>query len=855
MGEVYRALDTRLDRIVALKILPHGFASDKSRMRRFVRESKAASAFNHPNICTIYDIGESEGINFIAFEYVAGQTLAARIYGSTGSSEEVGQPIATAEILEIGLQVADALDTVSQKGIVHRDIKPGNLMLTPKGQVKVLDFGLAKIVKPGEETTNGDTVTVSSTTVAPVVLGTVAYMSPEQLQGLDLDPRADIFSLGVVFYEMATGRRPFLAKTLNDTVNRILHEQPEAVAHFNESVPSELEQIIRKCLEKDRDRRYQSARELLVDLQNLKRATASIIADEPAEKTQRAIASNRWRRRWWPSLAGAVLLFCGAVAFWPRAAEIKVSGYAQLTNDGYPKFPRSRLVTDGSRLYFSERINGTYILSQVSSTGGETIPFVSPVLRPGILDISPNRSELLVYSSTATGTEYPLWVLPLVGGSPRRLGEINALDAAWSPDGKRIAYTRGTELFVAKSDGTESRLLVQLAGRPTWPRWSPDGKRLRFTLLDTHTQLSSLWETSTDGRKPLPLLPGWNSPPMECCGSWTKDGIYYIFQATRDEGTHLWALREKKLFLDAASPVQLTQGPMSFLGPSPSQDRKLFALGMLKRGELVRYEAAKQEFVRFLSGISASVADFSRDGQWIAYSTFPEGNLWRSRLDGSDRLQLTFPPMSVSVPCWSPDGKEIAFSASETASRFRKIYVVPANGGSVRALIADGQNEYDPSWSPEGSKIVFGMGHRDTRTRVLGVLDLKTRQVSTVPGSEAMYAPRWAPDGRNIVAVSSDEQQLLLFNTKTQTWQQLIRDDTVTHPRWSRDGEFVYFLRETSNDLALVRVRIDDKIPRHVVSLRGFLTHLPMSLAPDDSPVFTRNTSTEEIYALDLDGL
>ena len=260
MGEVYLAEDRRLDRTVAIKILPAELASDADRMRRFALEAKAASAFKHPNVATIYEIGECGGVHFIAMEYIEGQTLTAKIGG---------RPLTPSEIVDIGLQVADALDEAHSKGITHRDIKPANIMITPRGQLKVLDFGLAKITRP-----EGQAVTDLSTVVSTetgVVMGTVQYMSPEQVLGQEMDHRTDIFSLGVVLYEMATGRLPFAGTSSSETTDRILHGQPDAIARFNYSVPPELERIVRKCLEKDRERRYQSARELLIDLKNLKR--------------------------------------------------------------------------------------------------------------------------------------------------------------------------------------------------------------------------------------------------------------------------------------------------------------------------------------------------------------------------------------------------------------------------------------------------------------------------------------------------------------------------------------------------------------------------------------------------------
>jgi two-component system LytT family response regulator len=266
MGAVYLADDTRLGRRVALKILPANVAADPERMQRFLQEAKLASALTHPNVAYIYEIGEEHGLRFLAMEYVEGQPLSVQLARG---------PLTFAELLSVGIQVADALDDAHSKGIVHRDIKPSNLMLTPRGHVKVLDFGLAKLEASGRNTTPDETQLITS---AGVVMGTVAYMSPEQAMGREVDHRTDLFSLGVVLYEMATARLPFPGATPSETMARILGSQPDAIARFNYDVPEALDRVVRKCLEKDRERRYQSARELLVDLKNLERDSAGVSA-------------------------------------------------------------------------------------------------------------------------------------------------------------------------------------------------------------------------------------------------------------------------------------------------------------------------------------------------------------------------------------------------------------------------------------------------------------------------------------------------------------------------------------------------------------------------------------------------
>jgi serine/threonine-protein kinase len=272
MGEVYLAQDTQLDRTVALKILPPDFAANPERMRRFLQEARAASALNHPNAAHIYEIGEAEDTAFIAMEYVQGETLGARIISGQLRPEEIA---------DIGMQVADCLDEAHSKGIIHRDIKPSNIMLTVRGQVKILDFGLAKVLRPADESISSDIATQVKTSPG-VVMGTVQYMSPEQALGREVDRRSDIFSLGSVLYAMATGRAPFTGSSIGETIDRILHSQPEAMARFNYDLSAELERIVRKCIEKDKERRYQTARDLLNDLKSLGRDVEARVVNAKA---------------------------------------------------------------------------------------------------------------------------------------------------------------------------------------------------------------------------------------------------------------------------------------------------------------------------------------------------------------------------------------------------------------------------------------------------------------------------------------------------------------------------------------------------------------------------------------------
>ena len=425
-------------------------------------------------------------------------------------------------------------------------------------------------------------------------------------------------------------------------------------------------------------------------------------------------------------------------------------------------------------------------------------------------------------------------------------------DGAWSPDGKRLAYANGSDLFLAESDGTEPHKLVSVTGSVLTPVWSPDGSELRLTVQDLKTGANSLWKVSAEGANLRPLLPGWHNPPNECCGKWTADGRYFVFQSQGQ----IWALPEKRDLLQRAlgKSFQLTSSPMALAWPLPGRDgKKLFVVGQTLRVELLRWDSKSGQFVPFLSGISAQDVSFSKDRQWVAYVSYPEGMLWRSKPDGSERLQLSYPPLYATLPSWSPDGKRIVFSNwNLPARRPGRAYLVSADGGSPRELMSgDAGPHWDPNWSPDGSKIVFS-GDPSVATAIR-VVDLKTHQVSTLPGSEGLFSPRWSPDGRYIAAMPADSQSVVLFDFKAQRWSKLAKGN-AGYPSWSKDGQYVYFLRYL-NDPAVLRVRISDRKVEQVVDLKNFRTGgyfgFWLGVAPDDSPLLLRDTGSQEIYALD----
>jgi len=536
----------------------------------------------------------------------------------------------------------------------------------------------------------------------------------------------------------------------------------------------------------------------------------------------------------------------------------RVTAITQVTHDGYRK---ENLLADDSQLYVTELPQSNRVIAKVELPGSNRSVVSSPFVSLQALDLSPDHSKLLV-SSRSTSGENEFWTLPVSNGAPQRVGDLSGRDAAWSADGKLMVFAKGATLHIANAAGTDAHELYTAGGSIFAPRFSPDGKRIRFTVSDTEQNTTALWEVGRDGSNPHALLADWPYRKTACCGSWTADGQYYIFQASQSTPntslvvTSLWALSAD----EDAAPAQITAGPMSFGNPSPAPDnKKIWAIGVQPEVEVVKYEAAKKKYVPLIPGLSATDVDFSADGKWISYVAIPEGTLWRSRADGSDRLQLTSGDERTALPRWSPDGKEIAF-VSLKAGESWKLHIVAANGGAPRPIAKESGSQIDANWSTDGQQLMFGDYSRDGGSINIRLLDFKTGKLTTIPGSQGLFSPRWSPDGKHIAALSPDNTTLMLFDFGTQKWSTWLKESagSVSYPVWSADSKYLYFDDLVNGLEAIRRVKVDGTVAEEVYELET-LERYPGALglwsgrAADGSWMFVQDRSTQEVYQLSME--
>jgi DNA-binding winged helix-turn-helix (wHTH) protein/Tol biopolymer transport system component len=566
-------------------------------------------------------------------------------------------------------------------------------------------------------------------------------------------------------------------------------------------------------------------------------------------------------RRWvmWAAFGMGMLAVAGG-GVWlatppPQPKTLKCE---QLTADDREK--RGELATDGERVYFIEQLPTGWAVAQVSAHGGEPVPIAPTTMDSSVTGISPDHCELLVVQGrdVAPGT---LEVVPLFGGEPRRLGNIRAYSADWSPDGTALAYTTDGGVFLGSPDGSNARRIVSMSGQLLTLHWSSDSRKLCFGRGE-HSEYS-LWEVNRDGKSLVCLLPGLLSKLQSNYGLWTPNGKYLIVQVPCGAYLMPSALRlpSGPFHLYTQQPASLGLGPVVISTPviSPDSERLIGLGGIARQARMEEYDAHSQEFRPFLPGVSADYADFSKDGQRMAYVTgwhevVEPSSLWVSQIDGSHKLQITKPPLLVQFPRWSPDGKWIAFMGKEPGKMWRA-RVVPADGGPYTPVTALDDEEGSPTWSPDSAQIAFGgMVQPSIRTvgpLVIHILNLKTGQLSQVPGSEGLWTARWSPDGRYIATMTVDARTLMLFDFRTTRWMKLAGMTQILELTWSRRDEAIYFNGEpTAGDRAIFRVKIPGNKLERVASLTGRSDSDWFGLTPEDSPLIVRHGAAREIYAL-----
>jgi Tol biopolymer transport system component/predicted Ser/Thr protein kinase len=825
MGEVYRARDSRLGREVAIKVLPAEISLDSQRRQRFEQEARSASALNHPNIVTVYDIGSADGMIYIAMEVVEGRTLRDLI---------VEQPVSARKLLEIGAQVADGLAKAHAAGIVHRDLKPENLMISKDGFIKILDFGLAKLVEPGSPNLSVMPTAVAPPTEPGTVMGTAGYMSPEQAGGQPLDFRSDQFSLGAILYEMVTGQRAFQRKTGAETLVAILREEPEPIGQVNPKTPAPVRWIIERCLAKDPEERYASTKDLARDLASARdhlsetSASGGIAAAEPA----------RLKRRGWLLPAAAALILGAALGLTARGLlQGRPNSKLQFQRLTYQRgsISSARFAPDGQTVVYGASWDGRPMEIFSTRTEGHESRSLSlasadilSVSSTGEMAVSLNRHFTIGFQTIGT-----LARVPLGGGAPREILE-NVQDADWSPDGK--------ELAVAHYVGSRCRLeypigraLYEAAAWVSNVRVSPDGRMVAF--LD-HPQFGD-----NDGTVRVVDQNG----KLRLSGPVAGTGL-----AWSPRGDEVWSSPP----LQATSLSGRTRTPWSFLGAQDaiydisSRGHVLFSRNTARR-EIIGSAAGGPE--RNLTWLNWSFpVDLSRDGRVVLFDeqNIIPGGIYIRRLDGSPAVLLG-DGKSFHL---SPDG-QWALGARDLGSD--TLVLLPTGAGQPRTLSLSGIRCQWAKFFPDGRRILFAGNEPGHGVRLFAV-DLaggKPRGITPEAVTILLQNP-FSPDGKAIAATGPDRRLAVypIEPGEPRPVPGLTPDDYVI--RWSADGRSLYVFNAVARPgvVDLVDVQTGKRTPWkefHPPDPAGVLGVGPFLISPDGaSYVYSYRRMLDELYVV-----
>jgi Tol biopolymer transport system component/tRNA A-37 threonylcarbamoyl transferase component Bud32 len=704
MGVVYKARDERLDRFVAIKVLRPDLTREDEARRRFLHEARAASALEHTNICTIYEVDETaDGQLFLAMAYYDGESLKTRIARG---------PLSVGDALDTAIQIGTGLGVAHASGIVHRDIKPANVMMTRHGDVKVVDFGLAKLMRQTALTRTGTT------------LGTVAYMSPEQAQGQECDHRTDVWSLGVVLYEMLTGQVPFGGDQPYSIWAAIIHNEPRPLTSLRSGLPVELERVLARALAKRPDERYQSAGDFVAELRTIARSATGRTTAAPAVPAPAGRRFPRPRAAW---IVGILIVLAASVSSWPA-----------LWGPSAPLVPRlSRAV-------------------QVTSFAGvEDSPAWSP------------EGGRLAYASSQSGND-DIWVTQVSGGAPvNRTADNVGRDGSpsWAPDGQSLAFLSFRAqpgLYVVPAVGGNGRLIKTVPGpRVGAPRWSPDGTELAYLVQDAGGDAIEITSVITGASRRLPLR------CLEGCHelSWSPDGRFFAYVDSTD--AFLADVTQIKVMqVSDRSIVPATDGRWRDVSPTWSVDGSVLFFVSNRGGSMDLWQQALRadgapfgDAQPLTAGVGMRRVAFSADGRKVAYSKGGRiSNIWRVPVfpdraaTWADATQITLDEAHIEHLDVSPDGRRLVVSSNRSGNP--DLWLLPAAGGDMERLTVDPTPDWCPRWSPDGKEILFyayRSGHRN-----LWVVPSDGGPARSVTNTEATdWYPSWSPDGRWIVFESN----------------------------------------------------------------------------------------------------